>query len=204
MIGNHAGRRQHHAEQDGDDDVGRIPGYHSRNDHRGHADVVHHADAQADHGAAGSDHRVLPVDHLRPAEGVDAISAALRLRNLDRNQVTDCGHADGDDQRRQRQRRVVGGRKARVVGQHGNEVRRPDSRAGAEARQSDPRQAAIAMLLRTPRVGSARKDVEGSEGRHGADERRKNDEPQIVFGRHATQNADQGSLRAKILPSTYP
>ena len=106
---------------------------------RRHAGVVHHADARAHHGAANSHPCVRTVGREQMAQctGVEARLSARCVSALDRHQIADRGDADGDDQRRQGQRRVIGGREARIVGQHGHEVGGPDAGAGADAR-SDP------------------------------------------------------------------
>ena len=91
---------------------------------------------------------------------------------------------DCDEQRACRQHGIIGGLRAGLVRQHGNEVRGPNSAGGANAGQEQP--AEPHHLLR---VRNARIDAEGCERRGRADRGGQQNQKVIVLNRQTIEYA---------------
>ena len=113
-------RRKDNAEQDRDDDRAYVPAHACGNLQRRHAGVMHRRDAAADDGTSEDDPQ-RPQGRYRDAQ-------------------SDEGDGDREDQRQDRHGNVVGTTVTRPVGQHRDEVRRPDAAAADDGIQRDPDQ----------------------------------------------------------------
>src|SRR5262249_24772002 len=111
---------ENHAEHDGCHDERQLPSDVSGDLDGPHAGVVHDADASSDYDAANQ-HSPKP-------------------RYCQRDRKADARHNRGDHQRQQGQADIVGNRNARLVGEHGHEMRRPDAAAGGDAGGREPGQ----------------------------------------------------------------
>ena len=155
-------RRQGNADHKGGENEARVPADRAGNDECAHAREMHEADAGTDNCAAGGDRR--------PA-------APRRYPKADSR-----GHG-GDQQRGDRQDRIVVGGMARIVGEHRHEVGGPDAGPCAHGGQEHPRQAPRALLTRGIRIG-----VEGRVRRCRANQRSQKHEPVVMLGRNAGEN----------------
>jgi hypothetical protein len=92
-------------------------------------------------------------------------------------------------QRERGQADIVGHRNAGLVGEHGDEMRRPDAATGGDAGGGEPRE------LRTAAGGArAMKQIDRSETGQEADQHCKQDEPPIVLDREAVEYPEHGVL----------
>ena len=112
------------AQKDGDGDEGRVPAHRGRDAHRAHAGIVHDRDADAQNGAAD-------LDQCRGA----------RARG---NDHADGAKADRQEERDQRDGRIVDELQRGRIAHHGDEVRCPDRAAGDDAGKEQPVGAACA------------------------------------------------------------
>jgi len=112
------------------------------------------------------------------------------------------GDGGGGDQRKHRELKVVGDPDAGIVGQHGDEVRRPDAATRREACGQDPADA-----------GAARRDpglveqIDGDQARQEADERRHDDQAPVMLGGEAVQDSVHGhfiGLECTAAGGDYP
>ncbi len=109
---------EQHAEQDRPEHQPWHPGDAAGKLDRPHAGVVHAGDTASDDGAA---------ERRAPAR-----------RRIHGDREAGAGDDRREQQRQRRQPDPVGDRYARLVGQHGDEVRRPDSASGGGASQRQP------------------------------------------------------------------
>ena len=144
-----------HGNPDRRKDEVRIPHHDASDVKRVHAGVVHRGDAAGDDRAA--DPRSVPP-----------------VRNQG-NRQADRGHKDGDDQRQDGQADIVAAGKARVEGQHRDEMRRPDAEAGRDRGDHNPDRAHVAG--RSARMAQ---QVDRRQRRQDANEGRQPDQPEVV------------------------
>ena len=130
---------------------GLVPGETAGQLHRRHADIMHGADAAP---------MMAPA---RPA----AASAAQR-------RPAGAGDQDRRGDREQGEPKVVADRQVRPIGEHGDEMGRPDAGAGDEAGQRHPR---------PPPCGAPRllEDRESGEGGEQADDAGDEHQPEIML-----------------------
>src|SRR3979409_1287783 len=100
--------------------------------------------------------------------------------------------AEEGEEREDRQCEAVADHDAWIIGQHGDEMRRPDPAAGRRARRRDPDPAGACL-----RGDRTMQQAGRGEARQEADQARKRDEAQLVFSRQAGENAEHrhGPLR---------
>jgi hypothetical protein len=127
--------------------------------HRGHPDVVHEADAEP-HGEAGRPDPRWPGRRRRGAHGGEA----------------DGGRGDGEQQGQDRLADVVAHLDAEFVGQHRDEVHRPDRGARRRGGAGEP------PASGDPRIGphAAAQQVERGPRAQDGDQDRQRDEDRIV------------------------
>jgi hypothetical protein len=161
------GERRHaerHAEHDRGDHQRRRPGDAPRQLDRGHAGIVHGGHAGADDAAA---------DRRAPT-----------ARKIDRDRDAESGHQRRRHQRQRGEPDIVGDADAGIVGQHGDEMRRPDAGAGRNAGGDDPERARSAAG--PPRaVEEVDRDQAGQETDHPGDD----DQPPVMLVGEAGQDA---------------
>ena len=136
----------------------------------------------------------MTVQGDRAAEDVDPICGVCWRPTLCPDRITCRRDADGDRERYQSQCWVVGGGEARIKRQHRHEVGRPDAGTRAEAGHAYPDQAVALLALQRQLACGAGIDAERRKRRRHADQSCKQDEPQIVRGRHACDNAKHGRI----------
>jgi hypothetical protein len=117
-------RAQGDAHQDRCRDQHRVPQLNAGDLERSHAGIVHRRDTAGDDGATDP-RAVAPVRNQRSGQA-------------------DAGQQDGGHQRQGRQRDVVAARNSRGEGQHRNEVRCPDAKAGRDRGYRKPRRPHVA------------------------------------------------------------
>jgi hypothetical protein len=184
VFATHRDRHRGNAERNAqrhrhDDEIGR-PRNAARHLEGKHAGIVHAGDAAADDGAAGRRRQPLRPEHRK------AQSAA--------------GDDRGGNEREGSEADVVSRRDARPIGQHGDEVRRPDAAAGSGTGDDQPRRPC-------PSGGDARpmKQADGSEARQETDDPGKHDQTPVVLAGEASQNAEHANSRCVSNPriNTY-
>ena len=131
---------------------------------RRHAGIVHGGDAGADDAAA---------DRGAPAR-----------RQVDRDRDADAGDRRGRDQGDRGEPDIVGHADAGIVGQHGDEMGRPDAASGRDARGRDPDRAR-SPAGRQGAVEQIDRDQAGQE----TDDAGNDDEAPVMLGREAGQDA---------------
>ena len=157
-------RRQDHSEHDRHRDECDVPFHAAGHAERAHAGVMHGADAEADKSAAelGAERQAAP--------GCDRKSGKAG--------------ADRDEQRHDGENGIEGARQAGLKGQHGDEMRGPDRRAGGDRGHHQPAEArhavARARAQEQPDRDPAARDAHDSRQKH---------EPQIVLDEDAIENA---------------
>ena len=130
----------------------------------GHAGIVHAGDRQADDDAAD--------------DGGNAGGMAGR------GDEAGSGAGHGNEQRGDRQHRIEGDGRARVVSQHGDEMRAPDRRSGADGGQEMP-----ADLLQAGGLMSAQEKPDRRPGTGAADQRGDKHQPEVVLHCHTRDDA---------------
>ena len=162
-------RAEDHAQANRGHNKRQIPSDASRHLERPHAGVVHRADAGTHYHAA---------DQRSPKPG-----------HGERYRKPDAGHCRRRQQRQRGQANIVGNRNAGLVGEHGDEMRRPDAATGGDAGGGEPRE-----LDATSGGAGAMKQIDGSETGQEADQRCKQDESPIVLDREAVEYPEHGVL----------
>jgi hypothetical protein len=117
-------RAEGDGEQEGERNQEWVPADQSGNPKRRHAGVMHGVDAEPHDGTA----QPLAARALRP----------------DGDRETDAGHHDGGHDRERGEADVEARRNAGPVGEHGDEVGRPDRAAGGDSAGREPGQPAAA------------------------------------------------------------
>ena len=167
LAGRHRQRRdgKQNAERDRSRNEGGGPGDAAGHVQRRHSGVVHRGDAGADDDAAraGAPRRFHRAGHREAG----------------------AGHCNGRDKRERGERDVVTDRDARLVGEHRDEVGRPDAAAGRSAGPGDPPGADMSC-------GGERaaEQADGGEARREANGAREHDQPVVMLGRQTGQNAE--------------
>ena len=159
------------AEQDGGRHEIRHPDDFGRNPKRGHPHVVHAGNTDADHRAT---HGGLPATVAEQG-----------------GRETGSRHDGCDHERHCGGGQVVADRKARRVGEHGDEVSGPDAATGHGAGGSEPHQTGCAAA-----DAGALKQVDGRETRQQANAGRQQNQPTVVLIFKTVQNPKHVSPRA--------
>jgi len=126
------------------------------------------------------------------ADDAAANRGAPATRNVDRDRDADAGHGRSREQGERRQPDIVGNADSRVVGEHCDEMRRPDPAPGRQAGRDDPDRArSPGGLLRT--MKEIHRDKAGKETDDAGDD----DEPPVMLGREAGEDAEHvGKIRS--------